>query len=498
MATRKKSKGVKKVSTKCFKCERRFDASDLTMVKPDEYFCAPCHERTFFRCEHCHKVKLRGTSPGVDGDLAPAQGKTLCEYCFYSHYRECRGCSGTFVEANGVTTQSGNFFCTPCSANRFFDCSYCSRRQETDRLWRRIEGEGSICQGCQGNYEAEMNPPPIANYSFKPRPRFRGKDRAGLFFGFELEVERKQRLMDADTPRRLGLESVAKRLRERIVDENGKPFLYMKYDGSLQDGFEIVSHPFSWSWLLQNRDRFDPIFDLPKNGFLSHDSGRCGMHVHLSKAGFSPLHLYKFIQFFQREKDFILRISQRGVKMDSLGHYARLEYSEGDSKKYIQKLAKAKGGHSGRYQAINLQPTQTAEIRIFRGTLKRERFFKNLEFCRAAYEFTLINSEANCKLEYFIGFVHRYRNEFPHLYSFLEERYKFSILKKNSGKKGVPREAIRFSGPKSMGTNTDVADEVWESSVAETRKKKEEKIEAMVLEAKKKKEVSLMRAAARG
>lgn len=389
------------------------------------------------------------------------------------------------MSTEGTVTASGSFFCTPCAVDMYFTCSYCTQKRDREQLWTKIEGEGAICIGCRHNYEMENSPPPICNYSYKPRARFRGTSSSKLFFGFELEVERKPRSA-GDPPRRYSNEDVAVSIRNAVVDEKGKPFLYIKSDGSICDGFEIVSHPFSWSWFLANSKRLDPIFDLVKRGYLSHDSGRCGMHVHLSKEAFSPLHLYKFLHFFQREKEFITAISQRG---NDTGSYAKIAYGPGES---IKHLAKEKGGHDGRYQAVNLLPSHTAEIRIFRGTLKKERFMKNMEFCQALYEYTLINSMVNIKLEYFIGFVNRYKNEFPNLFAFLGEKYKFTILKKNlKRRKGGPREAIRYSGPKVGALEPDVLDEHWEKVVEKKAATREAFIAERISSSKKTKEAAI-------
>lgn len=463
---------------KCLKCESKFARADLTPAIPDLheeasgdlFLCHPCREATYFKCTHCSKEKLR------EGDLAPAEhprGGPLCEYCFYTQFKQCKSCNCMRAVGDGVVTSSNNFFCHACAVDRFFSCSYCSQKREMDHLWNRTS-EGPVCNNCRHSYEAEQNPRPIENYSFKPRPKFRGKGHNKLFFGFELEVEKKREVSDET------LNAAAKAVSDAVTDERGR-ILYCKHDGSISNGFEIVSHPFDWYWFLKNRDKFDPIFGLVKKGYNSHDNGRCGMHVHLSKDAFTTMHLYKFISFFQREKEFILRISQRGTEAKALDGYAKIDYEGGS----VKKIAKDKGGHAGRYQAVNLQPPKTVEIRIFRGTLKKERFMKNLEFCRALYEFTLINTLSNCKMEYFIGFVHRYKSEFPNLYSFLEERYKFKILKKGS------KEAIRYSGAKAVTPGqTDVGDTEWDAEALRRAAARRAEIEARIKEAKSKKAAS--------
>lgn len=445
--------------SKCFKCEGQHVTASMVEVKKGMRFCKPCHDATYFRCGLCppeRGFKLR------DGNLAQhINGMDVCEYCFYTQFRKCRSCRVSHLITAGIVSGENNFFCSVCAVDRFFDCAWCNRHHEIDYLWQRVPEDGAICRNCQSAYTAERNPPPIHEYSYKPKPKMQGKHKAGLFFGVELEVDAvsKRASSREDVPTRIVSknEETAKQLRKEI------PFIYCKRDGSVPGGFEIVTHPMSYYWILQNKAAFDPIWGLVKKGYVSHDSGLCGMHIHMSKCAFSPLHLYKFIQFFQKNKEFILVVSQRD-KAD-LERWANVAY-EGVSDKRLPRMAMDKGGHPSRRQAVNLTPSNTVEIRIFRGTLKKERFFKNLEFCQALYEFTMIVSAANCTLEKFLGFVALYKKEYANLYAFLNERYSFTLLHRKKGKGA--KLGLRYSGVKKV-SSPDLNDADWEDHIAEVK-----------------------------
>jgi len=49
---------------------------------------------------------------------------------------------------------------------------------------------------------------------------------------------------------------------------------------------------------------------------------------------------------------------------------------------------KAKGREGTRFQAVNVQNSGTIEVRIFKGTLKKERILANLEMVHACVEYT--------------------------------------------------------------------------------------------------------------
>jgi hypothetical protein len=220
--------------------------------------------------------------------------------------------------------------------------------------------------------EPEIETGLIEPYSYKPRPNYfmsaneSFKD-SPLFMGIELEIENEdENITNGELSRKL---------------ENR--FLYFKSDGSLDNGFEIVSHPLSFSWIQENKSEFvDMLERIKNNGFRSYDSTTCGMHIHLSKKNFGAWHLYRFLKFFQENKQFIVAISQRNI--DNLKQWANLEDETNDSLIY---KAKKKEGYS-RYVAVNLCNSHTIELRIFRGTLNQNSFFKNIEFAHSVYLFS--------------------------------------------------------------------------------------------------------------
>jgi hypothetical protein len=212
----------------------------------------------------------------------------------------------------------------------------------------------------------------IESYSYKPRPNYfltnnESFNDSPLFMGIELEIENEK-------------ETTTNAELSNILESS---HLYFKTDGSLDNGFEIVTHPLSFSWIQENKDKFTKMLEsIKNNGFRSYDSTTCGMHIHLSKKNFGAWHLYRFLKFFQENKEFIVSISQR--KIDSLKRWANLEDETNDSLIY---KAKKKEGYS-RYVAVNLCNSQTIELRIFRGTLNENSFFKNIEFAHSVYLFS--------------------------------------------------------------------------------------------------------------
>ena len=127
----------------------------------------------------------------------------------------------------------------------------------------------------------------IHEHSYKPNPRFYKGRRAGnetLFMGFELEIETGGCGQSRDE-----LSQEVRRL---------APFTYCKRDGSLSSGFEVVSHPLSWRWVKQNKERLVGLLTfLDKAGAKSYETTTCGLHVHMSKSGLGRSVLESMLTF---------------------------------------------------------------------------------------------------------------------------------------------------------------------------------------------------------
>jgi hypothetical protein len=223
----------------------------------------------------------------------------------------------------------------------------------------------------------DMESATINSYSYRPSMKFHklsNENENAPFFGIELEVERKNS------------NGLKHKYMAGLIDHE---HWYFKTDGSLTDGFEIVTHPMTFNYIQQSTKEFtNSLKLLVENGYNSYDANTCGMHIHISKNNFTTWHLYRFLKFFVENKEFIVSISQR--KMEKLKKWANIEDDNDSSLIY---KAKKKDGNSERYVAINLKNSQTIEIRIFRGTLNINSFMKNIEFAHALFMYTKENKD---------------------------------------------------------------------------------------------------------
>lgn len=198
-------------------------------------------------------------------------------------------------------------------------------------------------------------------------PWFRSHRRA---FGCELEVQV-----------RSGNKDQACGKVHDILNPSGKTgeYCYFERDGSIGDGFEIVTQP---AGLDVHLAKFSAFLnnDEAKRGLRSHEGGACGFHVHVGREYLTQTQIYRVQSFLNdvRNESLIRAIARR--YQSGGGGYA----------KFKPELAKfsVNGKNNGdRYEALNVTGDHTVEFRIFRGSLRYESIAAALEFVNAVLSF---------------------------------------------------------------------------------------------------------------
>jgi hypothetical protein len=403
----------------CGHCCEPLDENDETLCTAvDDVVCKDC-VRKYDSCHNCSDIIL------VE-DLNRSESEDLyCQDC-YDKLDCCDRCEcrDEDLSLTSVYTRGGEeCWCDGCVENNSFYCDSCNETISDNHSEQyQVRGIGRVCQGCFsdancfeceecGNYFHEDDDGGedmcrycvnrsggsyINSYSYKPIPIFLlGKNQVekkdNLYFGIELEVEK--------TESNIELRDMAKSIEQKDV-------YYLKQDGSLSNGFEIVTHPMTYQYIQENKEKIflEPLNKLLKGGYRSYDSTTCGIHIHISKKAFGTWQLYRFLTFFVENKDFITQISQR--KVEQLDRWASIESETSNDLIY---KAKKKDGNYKRYVAVNLQNHHTVEIRIFRGTLNFQSFIKNVEFCHALFNFTKDSKDITLtKFKQYIDDSHHY------------------------------------------------------------------------------------------
>lgn len=380
---------------KCYDCSTEIDNEDFynSDGKP---ICESCYE-DYFMCDGCEETFH-------NDDLNTGNDCCFCNDCYNDRYTECDDCGDYELNDNTSCVLNRNnrqiIVCDSCR-NDYFWCERCDEYVHEDNYQ-----EDDLCCRCYNETHTKV----IKSYDYKPTPSFfKVSPNDDVFLGIELEVERSSGT--------IGREDMAEMIQQ--------DFLYFKRDGSLDDGFEIVTHPMTISYIKQQKNVWADILNkLRTKKYRSYDTSTCGMHVHISKNAFTTWHLFRFMKFFVDNSDFVTKISQR--KIENLDRWAALTDDPSESSKeytddVLMYKAKKKRGNGKRYLAVNLQNDKSVEIRIFRGTLNDSSFFKNIEFVQALYDYTKSISDKDINLQSFLTFI-KDNNEYPYLRKFITDK----------------------------------------------------------------------------
>ena len=371
---------------------------------------------------------------------APAEEDTeqeLCDACSQTEDNcecsSCEDCGSRFVPSRDAVRAR---YCADCEEN-YFLCERCGEVTNVCCLqW--INDSLSVCEGCAERYyiycdecdewHEEACENGIHDYGYKPEPIFYAviADEIDTAWGFEpgprmhhwAPAEVRARYAD-QRPVYMGFEleceAVRANLRAGIEAMSGwaeDDVAYLKHDGSLDNGFEIVSHPHTLdAFKLLDFGCLDRLREL---GFRSWNTQTCGIHVHVSRQAFvGKAHLYRFTKLLLDNAPSAKRLAGRDSEdwatFDGVAHHA------------LRTIAK-KGGYPARYCAVNLQNEHTVEVRIFRGSLNVSRLLTNLELVDALVEYTrnmtLTDIRHNALLwGHFQGYVRQNAERYPNLFT---------------------------------------------------------------------------------
>jgi hypothetical protein len=150
--------------------------------------------------------------------------------------------------------------------------------------------------------------------------------------------------------------------------------------------------------------------NLARLHYRSHDGGRCGFHVHVSRTAFSANGRLDNPMFFRFKclvnGTLFRRLSQREV-------FAYCAQEPVDQYTFYHQ-------NYSRYVACNTT-SNTVEVRLFRGNLRESRLRKNIEAVIAAIEWAKESESYDRPTdEQFIAWVADHRERFPNLHAYIE------------------------------------------------------------------------------
>lgn len=324
-------------------------------------YCRNCADELFFTCAECGDTTLSDTMHAVDDEC-------YCQSCYDELFFYCGSCDNEYRRTDGYMHNS-RLYCSDCYHDIFSVCDECGQTVYSEDIYYNDDEDRYLCQNC-----SESESGTIRYNSYMPALNFQKMQYENtLYMGLELEVE-----CGTHNSR-----TIAKDFTDYLDSKkNGNKF-YMKQDGSLGNGFEVVSHPFTLQYAHKHLQFKDMLKKLRNLGCHSYTGGSCGIHIHVNKDFFTPKEIRKMRLFFCVNSEYLYRFSCRGNT--GRNFCMKEEYYMADMRDRKVQI--------GRYWMLNLNTLKgTIELRLFRGTLSYKRFLAILQFTDAICNFAKVAS----------------------------------------------------------------------------------------------------------
>ena len=338
-------------------------------------------------------------------DVIEFDDQTLCPHCASVNTIICT-CCGERIWNDSNSGDSDTPLCERCFDRYYTSCERCGRVISLDEAcYCDDDDDYPYCHSCRDEIVSREI---IHNYYYKPTPIFYGED--SRYFGVELEIDgagessnNAEQILDA-------------------VHRNCLELIYCKHDGSLDDGFEIVTHPMTLDFHLHEMPWESVCREAVSLGYYSHQAKTCGLHIHVNRTAFGETEyeqdscIARILYFFEKHWEELLKFSRRTERQ--LERWAaRYGYKENPT----DILEHAKKGYSaGRYTCVNLCNTDTVEFRIFRGTLKVNTIIATLQMVNRICDLAIFSSDDEVKKLAWSDFVSDVSE--PELIQYLKER----------------------------------------------------------------------------
>lgn len=329
----------------CFHCGQQYEE---VVCFDDRLFCPECLDELTFICDHCGERELCENEGYIQGD-------TVCNSC-YAISAECHICHER-VYRDDTSIVDGVYVCSECmdDSEELGTCYECGETHFTENMTRDNNDNEYYCNRCYSNA--------IYSYHYGPGLVFYGDGKYHM--GVEIEVD------NGNEDER---EYSAKRV-TRILDKH----VYCSNDGSLNTGFEIISHPHTYEAMIKLP--WEEAFNsLSADGWRGHETNTAGLHVHVGRRCFDDEDaITRFCTFFENNWAFVRAFSRR--ESGALERWASRYFNgESETKKFTAKEVKDKVfDDRDRYRAVNLTKGSTIEVRVFRSTLNASTFLATLE-----------------------------------------------------------------------------------------------------------------------
>ena len=177
---------------------------------------------------------------------------------------------------------------------------------------------------------------------------------------------------------------------------NGEQRFCYEDDCSIGSGFECISRPADLKYWMDNFHNIENACrTMVSDGCVSHNGGRCGLHVHIDRNYFGSskasdeLSEAKMLWLFEKHWDNMVKFSRRR----NFTYCSKLR-TFGNTIPQLVKYDKEEA--CGHYTAVNIGNNDTIELRLWRGSLRPGTIKATLKFSVRLAE--LVKNVSVCRL----------------------------------------------------------------------------------------------------
>lgn len=351
----------------CYECGT--NTNDTQLIN-DNHICNTCLETHYTTCTDC------GDLIRLDDANYTHNDRVICNNCLSTSYFTCDDCNNIYPQDYAhIYTRDGEVICDSCSYNYVY-CSDCGEYyHENDTTYCEHEDQ-YYCYNCidNHNYDNIYGYHDFSEWEFHTTTNTTHTPELGTsYLGAEIEVY--------NSTNEYRNNDSAGYVNAHI------PAVCME-DGSIGNGFEIVTHPQTLEYYIQNYEKYKDTFAyLRDRGYVGDDSTTCGLHIHISSAHLNEDTIDKIYLFMENYKDRLINFSRRhSERWAKFLSDAKRNNESDDIIKSIDYIKKEKTNHD-RYMALNIQhSSRTIEFRLFKSTLNIETFYATLQLVKSIVE----------------------------------------------------------------------------------------------------------------
>lgn len=347
---------------KCYKCNKIImEGEPCCKTHDGDIICEECYDYSYFTCNDCGEIYHDDNMTYIESSDA-----YICPECRDDNYTICDHCEEYYHNdnINEARDRYGDriYICDDCRDNQdYYYCDDCGDLCHNDFLHYNEEDDCSYCDNCYENHESNI-------YSYHEFDEWHlyhtPEENPPYYIGYELEVDNGNNNKEAS---------------DFVINNLN---CICAHDGSLNNGFEIISHPQSYNYLTseETKNQMHKVFDYLKTyDYKSHDTDTCGLHFHVTRPENHEI-IDRILLVMETYKDELIKFSRRtNSQMHWCNFLSDREENPEELTKGLYYIKKAKNKRTTRYMALNLTNSNTIEFRLIRGTLNFDTFYASVE-----------------------------------------------------------------------------------------------------------------------